>query len=33
MTGCGCFGVVALIAAFVYFLVRGSFDSGEPVDS
>jgi hypothetical protein len=33
MTGCGCVSVVALIAALLFFLVRGSFDSGEPLET
>lgn len=33
MTGCGCAGVIALIGAFLFFLIRGSFDSGDPVET
>jgi hypothetical protein len=33
VTGCGCATVVALIGAFLFFLIRGSFDSGDPVET
>jgi hypothetical protein len=32
LTGCGCFGVVAVIVALLYFMIRGSTDAGEPID-
>jgi hypothetical protein len=32
VTGCGCLGVVAVIAALLFFLIRGSTDAGEPID-
>ena len=33
VTGCGCATVVALIAAFLVLLIRGSFDTGDPVEA
>jgi hypothetical protein len=33
VTGCGCLVLVAGIVAFLVIFVRGSFDSGEPIDT
>ena len=33
MTGCGCLVLVAGIVALLVIFVRGSFDSGEPIDT
>jgi hypothetical protein len=33
MTGCGCLALLGLLVAGLYIFVRGSFDSGEPVDT
>jgi hypothetical protein len=33
LTGCGCLMVLGLIGALLFFLVRGSFDAGEPLEA
>jgi uncharacterized membrane protein YphA (DoxX/SURF4 family) len=33
VTGCGCLVLVAGIVALLVIFVRGSFDSGEPIDT
>lgn len=33
MTGCGCLMVVAMLGGLLYVLIRGSTDSGEPVEA
>ena len=33
MTGCGCLVLIAGIVALLVIFVRGSFDSGEPIDT
>jgi len=32
VTGCGCLGVVAALVALLVIFIRGSFDSGEPIE-
>lgn len=32
MTGCGCLGVTAALVALLVIFIRGSFDSGEPIE-
>jgi hypothetical protein len=33
MTGCGCLVLLAGIIALLVVFIRGSFDSGEPIDT
>jgi hypothetical protein len=33
MTGCGCLVLIAGIVALLVIFVRGSFDSGEPIET
>jgi len=33
VTGCGCLVLIAGIVALLVIFVRGSFDSGEPIDT
>ncbi len=32
MTGCGCLALIALLVALLVIFVRGSFDTGEPIE-
>jgi hypothetical protein len=32
VTGCGCLALIAFLIAMLVIFVRGSFDSGEPVE-
>lgn len=32
MTGCGCLLIVAVLAGFLYVLIAGSTDPGEPIE-
>ena len=32
MTGCGCLALVAVLVALLVIFIRGSFDSGEPIE-
>jgi hypothetical protein len=33
VTGCGCLVLIAGIVALLVIFIRGSFDSGEPIDT
>jgi len=33
VTGCGCLVLVAGVVALLVIFIRGSFDSGEPIDT
>jgi hypothetical protein len=32
VTGCGCLGVIGLIVVLLYAMIRGSTDTGEPIE-